>query len=142
LSSCRSLSIQRNCGPKEDLARYPRPFENDVKLCEAQGVDLVFHPSPDIMYASSFQTFVEVTELQKVLCGATRPGHFRGVATVVLKLFNIVTPDIAYFGQRTPNKRGSLCRWLATSRCAGAIEDLPDSPRIRWSGPEFAATFS
>jgi pantoate--beta-alanine ligase len=87
-------------GPSEDLSRYPRPFENDVKLCEGQGVDLVFHPTPDILYAPSFQTFVEVTELQNVLCGPTRPGHFRGVATVVLKLFNIVTPDVAYFGQK------------------------------------------
>jgi pantoate--beta-alanine ligase len=87
-------------GPNEDLSRYPRPFENDVKLCEAEEVDLVFHPTPEIMYASSFQTFVEVAELQNVLCGETRPGHFRGVATVVLKLLNIVAPDVAYFGQK------------------------------------------
>jgi pantoate--beta-alanine ligase len=87
-------------GPNEDLSRYPRPFADDVKLCEAEGIDLVFHPTPDIMYPSSFQTFVEVTELQKPLCGLTRPDHFRGVATVVLKLFNIVAPDVAYFGQK------------------------------------------
>jgi pantoate--beta-alanine ligase len=87
-------------GPTEDLSRYPRPFEDDVKLCDAEGIDLVFHPTPEIMYAPSFQTFVEVTELQKVLCGPARPGHFRGVATVVLKLFNIVRPDFAYFGQK------------------------------------------
>ena len=87
-------------GPHEDLSRYPRPFENDVKICAEEDVDLVFHPTPEIMYPPSFQTFVEVRDLPKVLCGQSRPGHFRGVATVVLKLFNIVQPDIAYFGQK------------------------------------------
>jgi pantoate--beta-alanine ligase len=87
-------------GPNEDLSRYPRPFENDVKVCEAERVDLIFHPTPEIMYAPAFQTYAEVTQLQTVLCGASRPGHFRGVATVVLKLFNIVKPDTAYFGQK------------------------------------------
>jgi pantoate--beta-alanine ligase len=87
-------------GPKEDLSRYPRPFENDVKICRDEGVDLVFHPAPEIMYPDSFRTFVEVHQLQDVMCGASRPGHFRGVATIVLKLFNIVRPDIAFFGQK------------------------------------------
>lgn len=87
-------------GQKEDLSRYPRPFEEDVKICDAEKVDLIFHPTPDIMYPPSFKTFVEVHELQDVLCGASRPGHFRGVATVVLKLFNVVEPDVAYFGQK------------------------------------------
>ena len=87
-------------GPHEDLSRYPRPFADDLKKCEAEKVDLVFHPEPATMYPPGFQTYVEVTELQKGLCGAARPGHFRGVATVVLKLFNIVQPDVAYFGQK------------------------------------------
>jgi pantoate--beta-alanine ligase len=87
-------------GPAEDLARYPRPFERDVQLCTEEGVDLIFHPSPEIMYPPAFQTWVEVLDLQKGLCGASRPGHFRGVATVVLKLFNVVQPDVAYFGQK------------------------------------------
>jgi pantoate--beta-alanine ligase len=87
-------------GPREDLSRYPRPFENDVKLCAAENVDLIFHPAPEIMYAPSFETYVEVHHLQDGLCGAARPGHFRGVCTVVLKLFNILEPDIAYFGQK------------------------------------------
>jgi pantoate--beta-alanine ligase len=87
-------------GPREDLSRYPRPFEQDVKICTEEKVDLVFHPTPEIMYPPSFETYVEVHDLQKVLCGASRPGHFRGVATVVLKLFNIVAPDVAYFGQK------------------------------------------
>jgi len=87
-------------GPKEDLSRYPRPFAEDVARCAEEKVDLILHPDPATMYPPGLQTYVEVTELQKGLCGATRPGHFRAVATVVLKLFNIVQPDIAYFGQK------------------------------------------
>jgi pantoate--beta-alanine ligase len=87
-------------GPNEDLARYPRPFETDVQICTDENVDLIFHPTPEIMYPPTFKTYVEVNDLQNVLCGKSRPGHFRGVATVVLKLFNIVQPDVAYFGQK------------------------------------------
>jgi pantoate--beta-alanine ligase len=87
-------------GPKEDLARYPRPFEKDLELCRTLGVDAVFAPDPATMYPPGFRTFVEVRELQDPLCGASRPGHFRGVATVVAKLLNIVQPDLAYFGQK------------------------------------------
>ncbi len=100
-------------GPKEDLSRYPRPFENDVKACADAGVDLIFHPTPDIIYPPSFETYVEVHDLQKVLCGASRPGHFRGVATVVLKLFNIVSPDVAYFGQKDAQQARLLMRMVA-----------------------------
>jgi pantoate--beta-alanine ligase len=87
-------------GPKEDFNRYPRPLERDLELCGQAGADLVFHPQPEVMYPSDYRTFVEVTGLQDVLCGASRPGHFRGVATVVLKLLNLVQPDRAYFGQK------------------------------------------
>jgi pantoate--beta-alanine ligase len=87
-------------GPKEDLSRYPRPFDDDVRLCAANGVDLIYHPPPEEMYPAGYRTFVEVTGLQDVLEGASRPGHFRGVATVVLKLFNQARPDRAYFGQK------------------------------------------
>jgi pantoate--beta-alanine ligase len=87
-------------GPNEDLQRYPRPLERDLELCGRAGVDLVFHPEPAILYPPGYRTFVEVTGLQNILCGASRPGHFRGVATVVLKLFNLVQPDRAYFGQK------------------------------------------
>lgn len=87
-------------GPHEDLNRYPRSLERDRELCGQAGVDLVFHPQPAIMYPPDYRTFVEVTGLQDVLCGASRPGHFRGVATIVLKLFNLVQPDRAYFGQK------------------------------------------
>ncbi len=87
-------------GPREDLQRYPRSLEQDVRLCEQQGVRLVFVPEVAEIYPQPFRTYVEVHELQDLLEGASRPGHFRGVATVVLKLFNIVQPDAAYFGQK------------------------------------------
>jgi pantoate--beta-alanine ligase len=87
-------------GPNEDLARYPRPLEDDLDLCAKEGVDLVFTPEPATVYPPDFRTYVEVHGLQEVLEGASRPGHFRGVATVVLKLFNIIQPDRAYFGQK------------------------------------------
>jgi pantoate--beta-alanine ligase len=87
-------------GPNEDFTRYPRTWEQDLALCGREGVDLIFAPEVGTIYPPDFQTFVEVLELQQGLCGASRPGHFRGVATVVLKLFNIVQPDVAYFGQK------------------------------------------
>lgn len=87
-------------GPSEDYQRYPRPIEKDVALCAENGVDLIFAPETGDMYASPQITFVEVTRITDHLCGAFRPGHFRGVATVVLKLFNIVQPDFAYFGEK------------------------------------------
>jgi pantoate--beta-alanine ligase len=87
-------------GPREDLSRYPRPLARDLELCSQAGVDLVFHPGLEVVYPPGYRTNVEVTGLQDVLCGASRPGHFRGVATVVLKLFNLVQPERAYFGQK------------------------------------------
>ena len=87
-------------GPHEDLERYPRPFERDLQVCEREHVDLVFHPEPPTIYPPGFRTYVEVHGLQDVLEGSSRPGHFRGVATVVLKLFDIVQPDVAFFGQK------------------------------------------
>ena len=87
-------------GPGEDYDRYPRDFERDVKLMKDIPVDVVFYPSPQDMYPEGYQTFVEVTELTKYLCGRSRPGHFRGVTTVVAKLFNIVKPHVALFGYK------------------------------------------
>ncbi|RLA78036.1 MAG: pantoate--beta-alanine ligase [Deltaproteobacteria bacterium] len=87
-------------GPSEDYERYPRDLERDLRLAEEVGVDVVFAPQASEMYPEGFQTYVEVTELQKHLCGRFRPGHFRGVATVVAKLFNIVKPHVAIFGRK------------------------------------------
>lgn len=87
-------------GPHEDLARYPRDAERDLALLEAEGVDLVFMPSADEVYPAGFDTWVHVGGVSRRLEGRARPGHFRGVATVVCKLFNVVQPRRAYFGQK------------------------------------------
>ena len=87
-------------GPKEDFAKYPRTLEADQKLCEEAGASLIVAPSVEEMYPANSVTFVEVNKLGDHLCGASRPGHFRGVCTVVLKLFNIVSPDLAHFGAK------------------------------------------
>lgn len=87
-------------GPNEDLSKYPRPIEDDLCKCEQAGVDLVFNPEPATVYPADNAAFVEVPACSKTLEGAHRPGHFRGVATIVLKLFNMVLPDIAFFGQK------------------------------------------
>lgn len=87
-------------GQGEDFKVYPRDLDRDAKLLEVEGVDLLFCPEAEEMYPDDFQTYVEVTKLSSGLCGAYRPGHFRGVATVVLKLFNIIKPDMAIFGEK------------------------------------------
>jgi len=87
-------------GPNEDLSKYPRDLERDLHLLEEAGVDLVWTPTPEVMYPPGFQTWVEVQEMTRPLEGAMRPGHFRGVTTVVAKLFNAVQPHKAYFGQK------------------------------------------
>jgi len=87
-------------GPKEDFSKYPRTFERDRELLEAEGVAILFAPSTEEMYPPGATTFVIVEGLSEKLCGRSRPGHFRGVATVVAKLFNIVEPDLAFFGQK------------------------------------------
>ena len=87
-------------GPQEDLSRYPRDLERDLRLLEPLGTDLVWLPTAGIMYPPGFQTWVEVETITRPLEGAMRPGHFRGVATVVAKLFNAVQPEKAYFGQK------------------------------------------
>lgn len=87
-------------GPNEDYLRYPRPLEKDLNICERMGADLVFVPSVEELYAKAQEVFVDAAHLGNHLCGAFRPGHFRGVTTVVAKLFNIVQPERAYFGEK------------------------------------------
>lgn len=99
-------------GPTEDLEAYPRDLEKDTALCESFGVSLVFHPEPEEMYAPDFCTWVDMDVLSKTLCGKSRPIHFRGVCTVVSKLFNIVTPDRAYFGQKDAQQLAVIRRMV------------------------------
>jgi len=87
-------------GPNEDFEKYPRDFERDCRMAEDAGVDVVFAPKAKEMYPEGYRTYVDVTGITGVLCGKSRPGHFKGVTTVVTKLFNIVEPDKAYFGQK------------------------------------------
>ena len=104
-ADCKSVALSiflnpTQFGPNEDLSKYPRNLEHDLELVKPLGVDLVWTPTPEIMYPNGYQTWVEVEAMTKPLEGAVRPGHFRGVTTVVAKLFNAVRPHKAYFGQK------------------------------------------
>lgn len=112
-------------GPNEDLESYPRDLEHDAKLCEEHGVDLIFHPTPDEMYGDNFYTFVDMDVLTKELCGLSRPVHFRGVCTVVSKLFNIVTPDNAYFGQKDAQQLAIIKRMVKDLNMPLSIHGCP-----------------
>lgn len=87
-------------GPNEDLDRYPRDLERDLAICRQEGVDLLFTPSPDVVYPPGFRTSVAVADLTAPMCGQTRPGHFTGVTTVLARLFGMIRPDMAVFGQK------------------------------------------
>ncbi|GMV34960.1 MAG: pantoate--beta-alanine ligase [Chloroflexi bacterium] len=99
-------------GANEDLSKYPRDFKRDSDLLESLGVDLLWSPTAEIMYPPGYQTWVEVEALTKGLEGAMRPGHFRGVATVVAKLFNVIQPDKAYFGQKDAQQAAVIRRMV------------------------------
>lgn len=99
-------------GPNEDLASYPRDLDHDAKMCQEHGVDLIFHPTPEEMYGDSFYSYVDMNVLTDELCGLSRPVHFRGVCTVVTKLFNIVRPDKAYFGQKDAQQLAIIKRMV------------------------------
>lgn len=99
-------------GAGEDLATYPRDIEADKRLCGQAGAHLIFHPQPAEMYAPDFSTYVEMQEVSEGLCGKTRPTHFRGVCTVVCKLFHIVMPDRAYFGQKDAQQLAVIRRMV------------------------------
>ncbi|MEE0929882.1 MAG: pantoate--beta-alanine ligase [Acutalibacteraceae bacterium] len=99
-------------GPKEDLASYPRDIQRDAEICEVSGADLIFHPQPEDMYSPDFSTFVDITGPSEELCGKSRPIHFRGVCTVVSKLFLITAPDRAYFGQKDAQQLAVIKRMV------------------------------
>lgn len=112
-------------GPHEDFARYPRSFETDCGLARAEGVDVVFAPAVEEMYPAGAATFVEVEGLSNRLDGASRPGHFRGVATVVAKLFVAAEPDLAFFGQKDAAQVAVLKRMTADLRLGAEIVVCP-----------------
>lgn len=99
-------------GPKEDLSTYPRDLERDSKVCERAGANIIFHPENEEMYFNDFYTFVDMNGLTNGLCGKSRPTHFRGVCTVVTKLFNIVAPDRAYFGEKDAQQLAVIKRMV------------------------------
>ena len=99
-------------GPTEDLDSYPRDLEKDSALCEATGANLIFHPEPEEMYTDGFCSYVDMSVLTEELCGLSRPVHFRGVCTVVSKLFHIVAPDRAYFGQKDAQQLAIIKRMV------------------------------
>ncbi len=100
-------------GPKEDLAKYPRNFERDAQMAQSVGVDVIFFPSNEEMYPGGYQTYVDVEKVTQNLCGASRPGHFRGVTTICCKLFNIVKPHTAIFGKKDFQQLAAIKRMVA-----------------------------
>jgi pantoate--beta-alanine ligase len=112
-------------GLGEDLARYPRPFERDLAACREAGVDVVFAPAADEMYPPGAQTFVDVPELARPLCGRDRPGHFRGVATIVAKLLAAAKPHVAVFGEKDFQQLAVVRRLVADLRFDVEIASVP-----------------
>ena len=112
-------------GPSEDLARYPRDMERDLSLLEQEGVDVVFAPPDGAMYPAGYSTWVDVRGVTDILEGASRPGHFRGVATVCNKLFNIVSPERAYFGQKDAQQVAVLKTMVRDLDMSLALSVLP-----------------
>jgi pantoate--beta-alanine ligase len=100
-------------GPSEDYSTYPRDLNRDSEMAAGVGVDVIFAPAPEDMYPRGYKTFVEVEDITEKMCGASRPGHFRGVTTVVAKLFNLVQPHKAYFGQKDAQQAIALKRMVA-----------------------------
>ena len=112
-------------GPREDLKKYPRSLKKDIELCRKQSVDFVFLPDKKIMYPDSYSTFVNVERLSQLLCGAARPGHFRGVATVIVKLLNIVKPDNLYLGQKDAQQAIIISRMVKDLNFPVKVNILP-----------------
>lgn len=112
-------------GPQEDLKRYPKPLKKDLALCRKLKVDLIFLPQVKEIYPDGFATFVNVFGLSEMLCGANRPGHFRGVATVVAKLLNIISPDLLYLGQKDAQQALIICRMVEDLNFPVKVKVMP-----------------
>ena len=112
-------------GLGEDLKKYPRPLKKDIQLCRKQGVDFIFLPDNKIMYPDGYSTFINVEGLSHLLCGAKRPGHFRGVVTVVAKLLNIVKPDNLYLGQKDAQQAVIISRMIKDLNFPVKVNVLP-----------------
>jgi pantoate--beta-alanine ligase len=132
-------------GPNEDFAKYPRPFEADCALAQENYCDIVFAPEPEAMYPAHYATYINVEAITGKLCGMSRPGHFRGVTTVVLKLFNIIMPHKAIFGQKDAQQVIVLKRMAADLNCSVQMlvapivreaDGLAMSSRNRYLTPE------
>jgi pantoate--beta-alanine ligase len=117
-------------GPKEDFKKYPRRLKRDANLCRKEGVDIIFFPSVKEMYSDNFKTYVTVKDLSDVLCGKSRPGHFQGVTTIVTKLFNIVQPDTAYFGQKDAQQAIIIKKMVEDLNMPVKIKILPTIRQI------------
>jgi pantoate--beta-alanine ligase len=111
--------------PREDFKKYPRDEKRDSEILEKEGVDFLFMPDGEEMYPKDYKTYVEVHELQNKLCGRSRPGHFRGVCTVVLKLFHIINPDLSFFGQKDAQQAIILQRMVKDLDMGVKINVLP-----------------
>lgn len=112
-------------GPKEDYKRYPRDFRRDERLAKTVGVNVVFYPSIKSMYPEGYRSYVEVVDISERLCGKSRPGHFKGVTTIVNKLFNIVQPDRAYFGQKDAQQAIIIKRMVGDLNIPIKIKVMP-----------------
>lgn len=112
-------------GPKEDLGKYPRPRKEDLAICRREGVDLVFEPEPTSMYAADHSVFIDEGTLSAELCGASRPGHFRGVCTVVGKLFHLLDPQMAVFGEKDYQQLAIIRRMVRDLNFPVKIVGLP-----------------
>jgi pantoate--beta-alanine ligase len=112
-------------GPREDFKKYPRNLKRDIALCEKEGVDIIFSPEVTYIYPDGYTTYVNVEKITDTLCGASRPGHFKGVSTIVAKLFNIVSPDIAYFGQKDAQQAIVIKRMTEDLNMSVKIKIMP-----------------
>lgn len=127
-NDCAVVSIFVNplqFGPREDLKQYPRNLKQDAQLCQRAGAGILFYPDNKAMYPAGYKTYISVESLGDCLCGKSRPGHFQGVATVVAKLFNIVSPDVAYFGQKDAQQAMIINRIASDLNLPLKIKVLP-----------------